>query len=211
MENNAQKNISKRSSVSTWLFNPFHFIAGGKALVIGLVVILVSGVLVYNGYHRFDGVVDFHANGPRREAFWYIVADGYIAWLIMSVLLTVAARIVSTSRVRIVDIFGTQALARWPMLIAALIVQPSAAREMMGLIYLKIQGGSFSVVEILLSMGLNLLLLVPIIWMVALMYMAFAVSCNARGAKAIITFVVAVLVGELLSKVAWFFLTPLAR
>ena len=37
--------------------------------------------------------------------------------------------------------------------------------------------------------------------MLVLMYRAYAVSCNVSGLKAIVLFVVAVLVGELLSKI----------
>jgi hypothetical protein len=211
MDSNGTVKRTISSNVTTWLFNPFHFVAGGQALVIGLAVILASGVLAYTGYQRFDGLLDIHATGYRREAFWLFITDGLIAWLIISSLITVAAKLVSSSRARLIDIWGTQALARWPMLLIVLIVQPEAVRETMKIILLKLQGGAFSVAEILLSIGLNMVLIVPIIWTVALMYRAFAVSCNARGSKAVITFIGIVIAGELLSKIAWYFLTPLAR
>ena len=38
------------------------------------------------------------------------------------------------------------------------------------------------------------------IWMVWLMWKAFAVSCNQRGARAVMFFVAAVIVGELATK-----------
>jgi len=40
-----------------------------------------------------------------------------------------------------------------------------------------------------------------IIWMIALMYKAYAVSCNLKGAKAIITFVIGLILAEIVSKV----------
>jgi len=40
-----------------------------------------------------------------------------------------------------------------------------------------------------------------IIWMVALMYKAYAVSCNVKGAKAIITFIISLILAEIVSKV----------
>ena len=40
-----------------------------------------------------------------------------------------------------------------------------------------------------------------IIWMVVLMYRAYCVSCNIKGPKAIGTFIAALIVGEVLSKV----------
>ena len=39
------------------------------------------------------------------------------------------------------------------------------------------------------------------IWMVALMYKAYAVSCNLKGAKAIVTFIVSLILAEAVSKV----------
>lgn len=38
------------------------------------------------------------------------------------------------------------------------------------------------------------------IWMISLLYHAFAISCNMKGAKAIWSFIVALILAELLSK-----------
>jgi hypothetical protein len=39
------------------------------------------------------------------------------------------------------------------------------------------------------------------VWMIALMYRAFAVSCNVSGKVAILVFIIALAVGEIISKV----------
>ena len=44
--------------------------------------------------------------------------------------------------------------------------------------------------------------LVMIVWMVALMYRAFSVSCNVVGKTAVSVFIISLLVGEILSLVA---------
>lgn len=41
------------------------------------------------------------------------------------------------------------------------------------------------------------------IWMVWLMWKAFAVSCNQRGGRAVAIFVAAVLAGEVATKFVW--------
>jgi hypothetical protein len=41
-----------------------------------------------------------------------------------------------------------------------------------------------------------------IIWTVALMYRAYAVSCNIKGVKAVVTFIVSLIGAEALSKFA---------
>ena len=45
-----------------------------------------------------------------------------------------------------------------------------------------------------------LVILAGIIWMVALMWKAFSISCNIKGGRAIALFIVAVLIGEVVSK-----------
>lgn len=47
-----------------------------------------------------------------------------------------------------------------------------------------------------------IVILVMLVWMVAMMYRAYAVSCNLKGAKAIISFIVALLIAEAVSKLA---------
>jgi hypothetical protein len=51
------------------------------------------------------------------------------------------------------------------------------------------------------------LILIPFgIWMIALMYNAYTVSCHLKGARAVISFIVALLVAEIVSKVILIFL-----
>jgi predicted nuclease of restriction endonuclease-like RecB superfamily len=49
-----------------------------------------------------------------------------------------------------------------------------------------------------IAMFLTILML---IWMVALMYRAYAVSCNIKGPKAIVTFIIGLIGAEMISKV----------
>ena len=39
-------------------------------------------------------------------------------------------------------------------------------------------------------------------WTVVLMYKAYSVSCNIKGAKAIVSFIIGLIIAEVLSKVA---------
>ena len=45
-----------------------------------------------------------------------------MAWAILGILLYIGGRLISRSRVRLIDVFGTQALARAPGLLIALIM-----------------------------------------------------------------------------------------
>jgi len=200
---------------TTWVINPFHYVAGGPALAIGLAAIIVAGAVNWMTGSHFDGVLDFHAGATLP--WWTHWVEGPVNWLIMSVLILAGGLLLSRSRIRPVDVFGTQALARFPSLIMALSVWPppvQRANQQVIQSVLAMQTGAASgtnpsagllsaVGGLDLAMfGLALLIMLAmIVWMVILMYRAFAVSCNVAGGKAIGLFVVLVFVAEVISKI----------
>ena len=102
-----------------WLFNPFHFLAGGQALAWGLACIVLTAWLGGIFDFRFTGVISFQHTAPAP--LWHAIAQGLMAWAIPSALLYIGGRLISRSHVRPIDVFGTQALARAPGLLIALI------------------------------------------------------------------------------------------
>ncbi len=205
------------NKLKTWLFNPFYYVAGGTALGIGLVVMMIASLVGAATNHHFDGVIDLHA-GPPAPA-WVFVAENLINWLVMGVLAYLAGRLISRSRIRPLDVFGTQALARVPMAITLFCVLLPGFRRVTDQLAGQLMQGptrfrsgasggvltSFAQVSPLdlavfvLAVILALLLLV---WTVLLMYRAFAVACNVGGGKAIGLFAAAILLGEVLSKIS---------
>ncbi len=176
-----------------WLFNPFHFLAGGQALAYGLTCIALATWLGGIFDLRFTGVISFQRTAPAP--LWYAIAQGLMAWAIPSALLYVGGRLISRSRVRPIDVFGTQALARAPGLLIALIaVSPPFLDLTTALIAQGISYLSIAQLALLISAGLVLILLM--VWMVFLMYRAFAVSCNVAGGRAITVFIAAIALGE---------------
>lgn len=188
-----------------WLFNPFQFVAGSRALVLGLAIILISGFFGWLGDTHFDGVLDIHT-GMEAPA-WVFFAEGLINWLCVAVPLYFFGLIVSRSSIRVVDVFGTQALARLPYLIAALMWLPDAPQRFGEYMLSQVSQGSaaattISYMDTLMFVVCAIVTILMVIWMVALMYRAYAVSCNIKGTKAVITFIVSLVGGEVLSKFA---------
>ncbi len=170
-----------------WLFNPFVYIAGWQALGLGLLLMLVTLVIAsFSGTH-FDGAIDIHFGA--RYPFWLCVFEQLNAWLSSVVIFFAAGFILSKSKIRIIDVAGTLALARFPMLFAALI----------GFIPTLHQLPSAKNMAIIAIGGLVVALFS--IWMIALMYKAFTISCNLKGGKAIWGFIVAIILAEILSKI----------
>jgi hypothetical protein len=190
--------------LSQWLFNPFRFVAGFQALLIGLAIILISSFIGSLSNTHFDGALDVHTG--RSAPVCFFLAEGLIDWICMAVPLFFFGLIVSRSAFRMVDVLGTQALARWPYIIAALAMFPDASRRVPEYIVSKLMQVASAVaigpVDLLVFGFAMILVILMAIWMVVLMYHAYAVSCNIKGAKAVVTFIVSLIGAEVSSKFA---------
>jgi len=191
-------------NLRTWLFNPFHYVAGGSALGLGVIIILAGGLVGSLSNSHFDGVLDFHTGASASLGVF--LAEGPIDWLIMSVLLLVGGMVISRSRVRWLDVFGTQALARVPTLVTALVaLLPGYQRFTAELVAQLGEGSpgrpSFSADTVVFGI-VAVVILLMIVWMVALMYRGFSISCNVSGTRAIGVFVAVLVLAEIASKLA---------
>ena len=188
--------------LGTWLFNPFHYVAGGQALLIGLVAVLAAAVIGSLSNTHFDGVLDVHTG--LEAPLWVFVFESVMDWLALGAVLFVGGALVSKSRFRALDVFGTQALARAPTLVTVVLALLPGYQRYLQYFVAKYMGQTVDVeigaldpfVCCVALMGMLLML----VWMVALMYRAFAVSCNVRGCKAIGTFIACLLAAEAVTK-----------
>lgn len=188
---------------SDWLFRPFNYIAGEKSLLLGLVVLIIQALLGALATVHFDGVIDMHIGRP--VSVYIYIGEVLISWLSISLVLYIAAVIFSKSKVRVIDVFGTQALARWPMIIAAMFALPAPHEKLEAFMNWRFLGQGQ---ETLLTTGdwvlffLFLLVdIVMIIWMIALMFNAFKISANLKGPRLVVSFIVGLIIAEVISKV----------
>ena len=191
-----------RGEYFTMLFNPFSRIRGGMALMVGLAAILFTGLLGSLSGAHFDGVLDTHvgAGGPRS----LFLLEGILDWLCLFGVLLIAGKLASKAPMRIMDLLGTQALARWPdFLICVLTLSPGFQRaaDAIGLSAQQGRiesGGPDAIVFLAVTAAM-----VPIIvWVVWLMYRSYETSSGLKGGKAVATFIAAILVAEILSRLA---------
>lgn len=192
-------------------YNPFIYIAGSQALLLGLFVIILTGLLGWLSHTWLDGLLDLHY-GPQGS-LWVHIALGITNWLSMVLVLTPLALWLSPSKVRILDIAGTQALARFPMLLAIFTGFVNAPERVgQWAMYTFMQTGEPVVLsswDWLLAGLAILIILLTIVWMVALMYNAWKVSANLKGTRAGISFTIGILVAYILSKITAVYLTGL--
>lgn len=173
-------------------YNPFTYVAGGKSLITGLVIILITSWLGSLNNLHFDGLFDVHFGASKP--LWFFAMEVVADWFVFSLVLYISARILSASKVRAVDIFGTQALARFPMLfIAILCFIPYFQFTFNGIPQIDLRLLLFIIVTMFFT-----------IWMVALMYNAYSISANLKGPKAIVSFIVSIILSEIIVKILLF-------
>ncbi len=189
--------LAREMTAAGWLFNPFVRIGGEQALAIGLSGIVVAGLVAAAGGVHFDGLIDFHPG--YSVSFWVPVVEGLVNWSVISLLLALVSILVAPRTVRLVDIAGTQALARAPLLLAALACVPGPVRNGTAELVAAAAAGRM-VTPTAATLVAGLLASACGIWMVWLMWKAFAVSCNQRGVRAVAIFAAAVIAGEVATK-----------
>jgi hypothetical protein len=195
--------LTPEKSLKQWLFNPFKFIAGTESLFLGLIIILIAATIGWLGKTHFDGVLDVHTG--RAAPLWLFIAEGIIDWLCMVLFLFLSGLLISRSSWRFIDILGTQALSRWPTLLTALVMLPEANRRFGNFLLSQItQSGTAQKIipaDAFIFFTAVIISLLMIIWMVALMYKSYAISCNVKGPKAVWTFIPSLILAEAVSKV----------
>ncbi len=189
--------------MNTLLYNPFIKIAGFKSLIIGCAFILITSFFAYLYDTHFSGLLDINYGSDHHLSYINFLLYIVINVLSISIILYVSGLIVSKSSIRFIDIIGTQSLARFPMIIAPFLNSFSLIEKGSQQILYKYlnHGENIQIIEIewFLYVVFIIILIILIIWVIALMYNAYKVSCNVKGNKAIISFIIALILAEVLS------------
>jgi hypothetical protein len=174
------------------LLHPFRFIAGTQALILGFIIMAVTAVVAFFSHTHFDGVLDIHYGQVGSPMYIYF-AESWIDWAAITLVFYAAGRICSASRIRVIDVAGTLALARAPLLVAALGGWLAVPPSLETLQQLQFTPGLIA--QMLLS-------IVCVVYLVALYYQAYTVSCNVKGSKAVWSFIIGLLIAEVLASIA---------
>lgn len=183
--------------MKTRLFNPFKFIAGNKALALGMGAMFITAVVCLLTKTHLDGVIDAH-KGLETPLYFYFI-EPVIDWLSLVLPLYIFGRIFSASAIRFIDVAGTSALARYPMFFVVLLglLYPQLPNDEQKLLN-TIHTHPFAIIQLLL---LALLIIPFLVWTVALMYNAYSLSTNLKGPKAVWCFIGSILIAEIVSKI----------
>lgn len=182
----------------TFITNPFDQIAGSKALIWGLSGMAISIILSWlSGWH-YHGLLHF---GPApNSALWCYALEHIIIWLIPSIIFYIGGLLLSRSKIRLIDVLGTVAFAQLPLLINNL-VQLSPPLQQFLLI-----DTNMTIEEITqqpgyaLGASISMILVVFLVWTLIWMFKALRISCNLKGYKLTLLYIIAIGGGEVVMR-----------
>ncbi|MFK8017841.1 MAG: hypothetical protein AB8G17_20625 [Gammaproteobacteria bacterium] len=189
-----------------WFADPFHYVAGAQALLLGCAILALTALVASFASVHLDGIIDAHYGAPLSVLRG--LAEGALNVTIMTLVLAPVVFFLGRPGWRFIDLLGTQVLARAPFVLIALIMlgYPMFI-ELPDVVALSQSGTAPTSAQALALLGLTALTLPPVIWSVYLMYRSFSTCADLRGGKAIVAFVIALIVAETLSKLIFLRLT----
>jgi hypothetical protein len=185
------------------IFNPFTQIAGIKAFLLGILVVVLTSVICFFSHAHFDGTLDTHFGAEGNMAQYF--KEGFVDLASVIIVFYVLGLIIAGTRFRFIDIAGTMAFARIPVILTpifALIFSPEKFTHYMLYTFLhKGEPVTISSLDIIGFVITTLITILMVIWMIALMWNAFRICMNSRKPKIIVTFIVGLILAEVISKI----------
>lgn len=187
--------------MKTVMFKPFERYSEKTLLITGLLAALAGILLAWQFYSRNDGVLDLHYT--NEKIFWKTVCDQLLNGFSLLIFLIPVTKWMNR-KTRVIDLVNAFLISRIPMYFLTLgnvggVL--SGAGEKMKNAALNQQMISLNGVEWTMLILFGLLSILMIVWSVALLYNGYKVASNAKGARAIILFILALLFAEIVSKV----------
>ncbi len=185
------------------LFNPFEFFTGKASFLIGIVIICLTAVICSFGNIHLDGIIDLHAGTETNIGIAF--TESFINLISITFFIYLAGLIFWGTSVSIINVLGTQALARFPILISSLCILFLFSDKVPAYMLWKFQHQGTPIeinnTDMVLFIFLSLFLLVLLVWSFILMYRAYSKSCNVKGVKAIVSFIAIIILSEIACKV----------
>ncbi|WP_280764784.1 YIP1 family protein [Parabacteroides sp. PFB2-10] len=179
--------------------NPFVKIAGGKALLWGVLgIVVATATSWYSGFH-YHGLLHF---GPApNDAWWCYVVEHLVVWLVPALLFFIGGLLLSTSRIRIVDVFGTVAFAQLPFILMNLFTLLPPMQRLNTLDFDLPPSQLLNQPGLLVTLWFSLISIVFLVWILVWMYNALKVSCNLKGTKLGVLYTIVIIGSDALCRI----------
>ena len=187
---------------SSLLLNPFQKIAGGKALVIGMMILVAMSYIGVMAKVYFLGPLtainhSILAKQTMDIGFLLLAYQNIVCWLVLSALFVIAAKILQKKQLRIIDFLGTVSLARFPLLLVTIIT--SITRMV-----------NPAIVDIDMSKGIPLhssigayifgvVAMILLVWQIITYFYAMKESSGLVGKKLWLGYIIPIIAGEFIA------------
>jgi hypothetical protein len=198
-----KKSFASRIESSLWL-NPFQKIAGGRALLQGIIILLImsyTGALA--GLYFLGPLTTINASIVVKQSkpigFLLLAYQNIISCLIITTLFFITAKILQKKKLRIIDFLGTVTLSRFPLLLFTLIV---SIVRMVDPTSLDIDMSKGIPLHPFFTMGLLIVTvigMVMIVWQIITYFYAMKESSGLVGKKLWLGFIVSIVTGDLIA------------
>lgn len=183
-----------KSNCWKWIYNPFEFVAGWKAFGIGGALLMLTTLVGWLGNTVFFALEVKLTQGVTLATAFGLQAMG----LVVTVVIMYGVAVIASRNVRFQDILGCVTLAKYPLLAVAFLFWLFGAT--VGQIDPElIVGHSLPASDYVALIAMGILGVVTLVWTIALLYNAFRVSTNLKGAKCIVLFVIVLLAAEIVA------------
>lgn len=173
------------------LLNPFEYVSSMTGLAIGVAVVVAGFALSRLGV-RFDGALDVHPL-PTVPSVRDAVLDQLVAWPLTAGIAWLVSLLLARKG-RFVDFLGMVGIARIPLLAMGLVAALTQD-------HMPTSAADASSVSPLFVMILLAVALPALTWNLVLFFQGFRTASGTQGAKAVIGFIAAVVLAEVVSKV----------
>jgi len=185
-----------------WVYNPFEKIAGWKAFGIGIVILCLSTVTGYFGNTVFYGI----SIKAVPCITWCKAFSLQAIGLATTVLVMWIIAFLFAKHVRFQDILGTVTLAKYPLVLPAIMFLAISQRlnelnnmllsatnyqETMELF------NNLSFMDYSLFALFVIVSILILVWTITLLFNAFRVSTNLKGGKCVLLFIAIMLISEI--------------
>lgn len=166
---------------SSVLYNPFTQIAGFLSLIIGLSGLFTVTWLAFITGTHFNGLVNI--TFARDSEYWVFLTENLSNWFFIAVFMYLSGLILSKSKIRAIDVWGTTLLSRLPLVITPMIRTLPVFQSFL--------------IQSWQRYFVNGVYLASLVWFLVLLFHAFKISCNLKDEKLITSFIISMVSAEI--------------
>jgi hypothetical protein len=171
--------------MTNYLINPYSRIAGFKSLLAGLIGLLLLSFASFKSGTHFYGLsnIDF----AKDSRFVFYIFEHLISWFVFAVLAFFFGLSLSKSHVRAIDFLGTSLIAKIPLIFTPILRFIPAFQSFV-----------FQSFEMYFLIGVYV---ISLAWTIALLFNGYKVSSNLKNNRLIVSFIIGLVVSEIISRV----------